>query len=317
MTRTLTDLWPLLQDIREKGFAARRKVHTNPPPVPQLIEEFGLTDSAQILGAMIYMLDNYDGAALSTEHYRIRNAYDNPAVIERQLAAMAADGLFDKNGETYILTEKGRRLYSRAREVLRPRWHVPLQAADALEQVNATMKRLADSTFAVSEPPKAWSVKMRSQRGMKMSPDVMPLERLDWHTFDLWAYRDDAHLAAWAQYPVSPFAWEGLTYLWNGQCSSAQSLAEYHQYREFTVEDWEKFIGELHTQGWVEQAEDGTCRLTAEGQRIRDEAERVTDEVFYAPWTVLDDAEAEAFRTALTAVRDDLARIASTEATTV
>lgn len=312
MTRNLTDLWPLLQEIRAVGGAAQRRIHTDPPPIPVLVEAFGMTQSVPYIGALLYTLENYDRTALSTAHYRVRNVYDNPAVVDKTQAALAADGFLEAVGDHYRVTDRGLSLYSRTKELVRPRWELPLNLPEGtFDRIFALMERLVAATFAVAEPPPHWAVTTRSQRGLPRPDHLAARERLDWHIFDLWAYRDDVHLASWSAYPVTPHAWESLTLFWRGQWDSIAALAEELARREFTADDCAGFAAELVGQGWLEQAEGETFRLTEAGEAVREEAERLTDTYFYAPWSCLSDAEVAELRGLLTALRDDLARIAA------
>jgi hypothetical protein len=49
-------------------------------------------------------------------------------------------------------------------------------------------------------------------------------------------------------------------------------------------------LDELSTQGWIEPGDDGYV-ITETGRKIREDAETVTNENFFAPWKSLSDDE--------------------------
>lgn len=195
MSHPMADLWHAIQAYRADLNAARRKIHAA-PPIPQLVEEFSLKFAAQSAGSFLYILDNYNPNELSTTHYRIRNCYDPTAVVDRQLSEIAADGLFahadaNENGIIYCVTAKGWQFNERTRELLRPRWQLPLPPAaeQDLMALHRILSQLSEATFADSTPMNAWATATRRDYGYKLSAEAALPERIDARIFDLWAYR--------------------------------------------------------------------------------------------------------------------------------
>lgn len=305
MSHLNADLWHAIQAYRADFNAARRKIHAA-PPMPQLVEEFSLKHAAQSAGSLLYILDNYNPNELSTSHYRIRNCYDPAAVIDRQLSEMAADGLFahadaNENGIIYCVTAKGWQFNERTRQLLRPRWQLPLPPAaeQDLMALHRILSQLSKDTFADSTQMNAWATATRRDYGYKPTSEALLPEMIDTRIFDLWAYRDDAHLAGWRHYHVSPFAWEALTYIWNGQANTPEKLAEVLKDREFSAQEWLNFVDELEQLGWVRVDAVGHCTLTETGKQVREAAEHATDEFFYRPWAKVAPAELDELRALL------------------
>ncbi len=97
---------------------------------------------------------------------------------------------------------------------------------------------------------------------------------------ELAAYRDDAHITAWQAHNIEGHAWEVLTYLWRGQtAASVDMLFEKLSYRSIPREVYVQDLRELESTNWA-QEEAGEYRITAEGKRIREEAEALTDRYF-------------------------------------
>jgi predicted transcriptional regulator len=311
MTDT-SDMWSLLQSTYRSIFLARRKTNPTPPPIAEITQAFPMQHaSIGDVMPLIYMMENYNRYALSTADYRIRNCYDNPVVIERQLQALAADGFLTAEGDSFRVTEKGEQLGDFVYRTMRPRWHIPpLHMDDEINRINVRMKQLADATFAVAEPPPNWSVTKRRDTGIAMPVDAHPLERFQWHLYDLWSYRDDAHLATWQPHNISPFAWETFTYIWNGECDSAEKLAEVLSSREYSAEQWGAYVQELLDRQWV-TVSDGKYAITEAGKAIRDAAEKLTDYYFYGAWSGVPAADIEELRSLLTALQAELQKIAN------
>lgn len=312
MTHDYTDMWHLLQSTYRSIFMARRKVNPAPPPIPEILAQFPLEKATPgDIFPLFYMMQNYNREALSTNDYRIRNCYDNPAVIEEQLKRLAADGFLETDNDIFRVTDKGVELYHFVLKLLRPRWIIPPLEMDAeIDQIIARMKQLVDVTFATTAPPANWSMTKRRDTGISIAPDAHPLEYFEWHIYDLWSYRDDSHLAAWHQYDVSPFAWEALTYIWNNEVNSAATLAEKLSTREYSTEQWATYVQELIDRDWVTVA-DEKYGLTTTGKSVRDEAEKLTDSYFYAHWQKVPHTDIDELRSLLQALQTKAHAVAS------
>jgi DNA-binding MarR family transcriptional regulator len=127
----------------------------------------------------------------------------------------------------------------------------------------------------------------------------------------LWAYRDDAHLAAWrVPYPdLAPRSWEALSVLWRKEAKDAASLAEALKDHGFSAHDYADSLNELAARGWIEE-HDGEYTLTPEGEKVRQRAETLTDEYFYTVFSVLSAAERTQLNTALENVLTTLKQMA-------
>jgi predicted transcriptional regulator len=295
--------WDTLQAIYHARVPAVRAYIKTPPPIQTIVDEFGVPP--HLIGEFIYMNENYNTSAMSAAHYMRRNCYYHPATMEKTLADLAASGLFaptSTNG-TYTITEKGKRFLDRTEELVRPRWLLTPVEGDSLTQVLTLLRRVVDATLDGNLPCDAWSVQTRAEYGRKVKDDAPPLFKLNFITFDLWAYRDDAHLASWqVPYPdLSPRTWEALSTLWSKSAKDAASLAEMLKDHGFSADDYAESLKELVARGWIEER-DGEFTLTQEGEKIRQRAETMTNEYFYTVFSVLSAAE----RTELNAAMDDV-----------
>lgn len=287
-----------MMEIFSSVWPARRKVHTVPLPIQDFIDKYGL--QPQDVGHFDYMLTNYDPLRLSVEHYATRNCYEHPSIQQGWYERQAAAGLLESdNGVDYQLTEKGRECFNALYALMNPRWDMPTLSEDEVDRLLGLMGKVVDATIDAPEPPTHWSTTTRAHAAMKAPAGTHPREGIVARTFDLWAYRDDVHLAAWKHHLVPANTWEALTYLWNGKANSAETLAEALKDHGYGVADYVNSISQLIGRGWVEPADDGTVHITDEGRRIRDEAERQTDDWFYAAFDVLTDEELNELRALL------------------
>ena len=122
---------------------------------------------------------------------------------------------------------------------------------------------------------------------------------------DLFAYRDDANLSAWRDYPVSGIAWNAFGMIWRGAAFSPQQMAEQAWFRGYGAKDYAQALGELQRRGWV----DGQGQVTPIGKALRDAVEQLTEAYFYAPWLALRDDEIGELRVRLLELRNVLVTV--------
>lgn len=304
--------WDLLQAIYRARPSATRAFLKTPPPIQTIQDEFG-ESFLQMLGPFMYITANYNPETLSGAHYTQRNCYESAENIDQLLGQLASLGLLEPtgNGNDYRVTEKGWAAVRRVDELVRPRWRLTPVEGEALDRALELLSNVVEATKG-DMPCETWSVQTRANYGWKPPTEAPPLQRLDVTIFDLWAYRDDSHLAAWRpQYPdLDPRAWEAVTYLWRGEAKDAASLAEALQEHHYPVEDYAAALDELAAGGWVE-AEDGVYKLTYSGEMIRENSEALTDQYFYMAFDVLSESERDELRTALQIVLDNMTALAA------
>ena len=229
------------------------------------------------------------------------------------LEALAQLELLERVGEdVYRLTDLGRRaveeVYAAAHQGLETIEPLP---ADEMERLNDLLYRLVEATLGAPEPEEKWAMAYSrwTDPGEGASGSVLT----DQYLTDLLRFRDDAHLAAWKPYDVSGPAWEALTFIWRGEASAAEELAEKLPYRGHAAEAYAEALGDLVDQGWVEKTADG-YRVTEKGNVLRQEAEDATDRYFFAPWACLDVNEKHRLHDLLTQLKKALHELAESDA---
>ncbi len=291
-------LWP--QILGAHG----RIVQALPPTTQQAM--MALVESYEVeprdVFHFIYVVENFDASALSTAHYQKRDPFDHPHIVDAFLTESEANGFLQKNHDgTLRITEKGVK-------VRQKRWNI-LNAALAdlallpeatLTQLNGMLARVVAETAVATTKEAAWAFHTRRQHGLR--PPVEPLSPLAQFIelrMDLGAFRDDAHLASWReQHAVSPHAWEILGELWQGGTTLLDALLSKLNRRGFSQEETAVALDELVGAGWVKQKQQA-FQLTSEGHAVRQDAEETTNNIFYAPWSVLSSSELENMQTLL------------------
>lgn len=100
--------------------------------------------------------------------------------------------------------------------------------------------------------------------------------------YDLWMARDDAHIAAWREAGLEGPPMAVLTQVWGGHASTLAQLVENLSPQQ-SREDVESSLAYLVANEYIEQ-HDGAVSITPVGALVRDNIERETDRVYFAPW---------------------------------
>ena len=165
-----------------------------------------------------------------------------------------------------------------------------------LQRMAETLERLVTASLQAAEPGSKRH--LARSRLMATGPQAGWPSRIDQAITDLYAFRDDAHQASWQDQPVDGHAWELLTLIWREAPQSVDKLFEQVAARGFEKDETLAALDTLIGLGWIEDGQD-ELTVTAAGASIRDEAEALTDRLYFDPWQILPDA-------ALEQLRDDL-----------
>lgn len=224
---------------------------------------------------------------------------------ERFASALRRGYLVSDEQNGYTPTEAGMRAAQKVwRDAGDALAHLPMPETRQ-DQLFDYLARLGEASLSAPEPPSHFFISHKRENYRRFSV-VYPPERFVVLFGELAAYRDDAHIAAWQAHNIEGHAWETLTYLWRGQTAAfADTLFEKLGYRSIPREVYAEDLRELALSGWAQEEADG-YRITAAGNRVRDEAEVLTDRYFFAPWACLSEAEQEDLLTLGVRLRDAL-----------
>jgi hypothetical protein len=279
------------------------------PAIDHAAEEIGIPFGewyGWLMASRIFEPDPVSAARLA-----VRSAYTSPARLAEGLMKGVRLGLLepaaDESAGEYRLTAAGhaavQRLIDTAYAAMTPLR--PLPQAD-LDRLANLLYRLVLASLAAPEPPGKWC--LRTARHYDPGESAPAMVRMDQYLSDLYAYRDDAHLAAWRPHGTSGQAWDALTQLWRGAAATPEELATRLARRGYRAEDYALALAHLASRGWARES-GGRWHITEAGQAVREEAEAATDHYFYAPWACLDAAEQSALADLLMGLRDGLNRL--------
>ncbi len=151
------------------------------------------------------------------------------------------------------------------------------------------IRRLISASLSAQDPPSTFGVS-HYYKNMHPGDDASSL-RLFIHYFGtLDKYRGNAHRATWDHFRIEGNQWEIFSEIWGGRNNTPDKLLEDLSFRGITRDEYAHILQELVERGWIEENA-GVFRVTDEGKRIREEAETLTDQYFFAPWSCLNESE--------------------------
>lgn len=239
----------------------------------------------------------------SLARFQRRDPYSNPVNFEQAFGTLMAGGwIAPTEGNEYRVTEAAR---AQAREIVRAGDEhlgtLEVVAAEDAERTLALLQRLVAANRNAAEPPQKWATVTRFRVANESSPLLAQIREL---LMDLFAYRDDANLAAWRDYPVTGLAWNAFGMIWKGTAFAPPQMAEQAWFRGYGAADYALALVELRRRGWV----DGQGQVTPIGKALRDAVEQLTEAYFYAPWLALGEAEIAELRVRLLELRNVLVK---------
>ena len=281
-------------------FLQRRRVGT--PAVAPVLEQLGIERPALFALMRIQIISaGYGGSpiTLSQLHgydpYAVVDQFAGtlPELLRRGLLREDAGGALSLSPEALAAVEAvqtGSSAYVGGREVLP---HDTLQAL--AEQLRRAVDALAAHSTTAPQPGSHLAGHLSIQRYADLS---RPMSAIEAYVYALWGARDDAHMAAWRDAGMEGPALDVLTQVWQGASTIAAVAANLEGQQ--TRDDVESSLPWLAAEEYVTFDGD-TLAITPTGVMKRDDIERETDRIYFAPWPHT--AEEAAF------VRDTLSQV--------
>jgi hypothetical protein len=267
-----------------------RRLATLPPKSKARAAELGMSENA--LGQLSNALVVRDGDLVKRSTFAFRSPYavKRPA-LEQGWAEIVAAGLAEATADGWrispqaleIATDMSRRIRGHVRGLPFP----------------AATKRAADTLWPISGRVPADAGRTALVRRLAPDPDEPPSDAITLTRAAqiLWAFRDDCHIPAWQEKGYEGPAFEVLSFVWSGPADvsytklpgvdSIERLEKALAPRQDSA-DIERNVDVLLRRGDVVR-EDGSIRITPQGQRTRDAIEVETDRRYFEIWD-LDDA---------------------------
>jgi predicted transcriptional regulator len=229
--------------------------------------------------------------SFSTAAYMRIRPYGSARVNEARFASAVRQGLLTVNSQNeYLLSEKGKHFMNRILQAANTSiTHLQPIPIDDLQKMADYTKRLVEASLAASEPPSKFGT-IGYHRNVHPGQDAQLLRLVLHYVATLSQYRDASHLAAWQDHNMAGYEWSLLTSIWRDEANTLEALHAEMGPSIFTRDEIFGVLADLLNRGWIEE-ESGQYQTTAEGKRIRQEAEDLTDHYFFHPWACLNERE--------------------------
>ena len=292
--QSLSKFWPLIYSVVQEFWSI-----TEPH-----IEDAAVRNDIPI---ELYLYSELGLDRFSIQDFQKRDPFSNPEQFERLFVRLNIKGWIEPMSDgTFRVTlqarEAARSLIQAGDVQLSGFASMPEQE---LKQLTSLLRQIVQEYRVAPEPPEKWAILNRFRVADEQYPPIMQIREF---LMDLFAYRDDSHLSASRpHFNEAGIVWIVLGSLWHGDAVNAGQMAEKMAFRGYEVEDYEIAIQAALELGWVEHGtRDDTFRLTEQGTQLREQAERLTNEYFYVPWSVLMPDELDELYELLTRLRDCL-----------
>lgn len=291
---SLTKFWPLMYSVIQDFWSI-----TEPH-----IEDAAIRNDIPI---ELYLYSELGLERFSIQDFQRRDPFSNPEQFERLFVRLHLKGWIEPMSDgSFQVTEKAR---ATARNLIQA-GDVQLSdfssmPAPELKRLLALLKQIVMECCVAPEPPGKWAILKRFRVANRHYPPIMQIRE---YLMDLYAYRDDAHLSASRPYfNDAGIVWLVLSSLETGEAVNAEQMAEKMAFRGYALEDYEIAMQAALELGWAQpETHPGKFCLTRQGKQLRQQAERDTNEYFYAPWSVLRQEEIEELHQLLIRLHDGL-----------
>lgn len=293
-TESLTKFWPLLLSVIQEFWT---------------ITEPHIEDAAikQNIPIQLYYYSEMGMDTFSIEDFQLRDPFSNPLQFEKVFVTLNFKGWIQPIAdEKYQVTVQAR---ESARKIIQAgdKYLVPFEKfTDVnLKRLHALLKQLVMANQHASEPPKKWASEKRFRVANKNSPLVIQIRE---QLMDLFAYRDDSHISAsHPHFGQAGIIWNVLGALWKNDKVNAEQIAESMTVRGYEAHEYNVALQAAVQIGWAERTEvPGSYRITAKGRELYAQTEQLTDEYFYAPWSIMTQDELDELYDLLLKLREQL-----------
>lgn len=293
-TESLTKFWPLILSVIQEFWAI-----TEPH-----IEDAALQSNIPI---ELYHYSEFGLDSFSTQEFQKRDPFSNPQQFEKVFVTLNFKGWIEPQpDEKYLVTQRAK---DAARQII--------QAGDEhllkfesftdvdLQRLIGLLKQIVQANQFAPEPPDKWAIEKRFRIADHNSPRIIQLRE---HLMDVFAYRDDSHIsAARPHFGQAGIVWNVLGSLWRNNLSTAEQLAESLSFRAYDIHEYEVALQAAAQIGWAEETgAPSAYRITQKGRQLREQTEQLTNEYFYAPWSIMVTSELDELYELLLKLREQL-----------
>lgn len=290
----LTKFWPLIHSILQEFWSI-----TEPS-----IEEAAIQLNIPI---ELYYYSELGLDSFSREEFQKRDPYSNPLLFEKTFVTLNFKGWIEPlPDEKYKVTEQAREA---ARTIMQAgdKKLLPFESFTDIDlhRLTVLLKQIFMANEFTSAPTEKWALRTRFHMAGENSPMIIQVRE---YLMDLFAYRDDCNYAAsHPHFGQAGIVWSVLGSLCKNNTVTAEHLAETLSFRGYEDYDYEVALQAATQLGWAELADDpDTFRITQKGRELREHAEQLTNDYFYAPWSAMTETELDELYDLLLKLRDQL-----------
>ena len=204
---------------------------------------------------------------------------NNDVVFDERVAGTVERGFLTAVDGGYQLTPKGREtiqgFFSTSYNAIAELELLPDEQMQVLADI---LKKLVEETIASDHRSTMLEISRATHpKGANLAAHI------DQYVTDLIYFRDDAHIAAWQEQSLTGPELEALSFIWQGEHTTADAIFEQRQGRGYTADEFQGFIANLAERGLVVADGDGYA-VTDEGRTLREGIETRTNEIFFSAW---------------------------------
>jgi len=293
-TESLTKFWPLMHSIVQEFWSIIE------PPIEEAAIQFNIPIE-------LYYYSELGLDSFSTQEFQRRDPFSNPLQFEKVFVTLNFKGWIEPMpDDKYKVTNRAR---DAARKIIKAgdAQLLPFESFTDIElkRLALLLKQIVMANEFASEPPEKWAVLKRFRVADKNSPLIVQIRE---YLMDLFAYRDDAHISAsHPHFGQAGIVWSVLGSLWKNDTVTAEKLAESMSFRGYEASNYEVALEAAAQIGWAEPTTiPGAFCITQQGHDLRERAEQLTNQYFYAPWSVMTTSELDELHALLMKLREQL-----------
>lgn len=158
-----------------------------------------------------------------------------------------------------------------------------------LQRLLRYLDRVVESSIAMPEQPSHYYLSHKKDNYQRLGT-MYPLEYFVIIFGKLAAYRDDMYVAAWQVYQIEGHAWDIFDKIYLDEMLTFDDLYAKLKGRGLPQEIYSQDLQELIKRGWV-RVKAGGYQISPVGKKVREDVEAETDNLFFAPWSCLNETE--------------------------
>lgn len=291
---SLTHFWPLIHSVIREFWTI----------IEPAIEDAALRNSIPI---ELYTYSEFGADTFSRREFQKRDPFTNPLLFDKMFVNLHFKGWIEPlPDDRYRVTEEA---HEAVRKIVKAGEDQLISFGSytglPLPRLPLLLKQIVRANESAPEPPEKWAIHHRLRIAGDGSPPILQVRE---HLMDILAYRDDSHIsAAHPHFGRAGIIWIVLSVLCSRKTVTAEQLAEILSFRGYETSQYEVALQAAAQIGWAQETVvPNTYAITQMGSDLHSAVDQLTNEYFYAPWSVLIQDELNEFHDLLSKLREQL-----------